>query len=850
MHIEDNLRAGMTPEEARRDALIRLGGLESVKQAYRERRGVPGLETMIQDLRYGARMLRKNPGFSLVAVLTLALGIGSATTIFSVLYNVLFDPFPYQDANRVVALRIRNLNAPQHRGWNAFMTPEVLDYQEQSQVFEDVIATCYEDVLYTTAEGTESLGCGLLSGNTFSFLGVPAAVGRTLTPEDGKPGAPPVFVMSFKMWRKYFNLDAGILGRTFTLNGVPTTLVGIMPGRFALGDNDLYKPVVLDRAKVNERHFMLHARLKPGVTVQQAEAELSVIAQRIFKVYPRNYPPDGRYVVKLVSWVDEILGSFRKTLYLLWAAVGLLLLIACSNVANMLLARASVREKEMAIRASVGASRTRLVRQLLLESLLLALIGMAVGCVFAHVGVKALVSAMPGGAIPAETVIRLNVPVLLFSVGLAGVTAVLFGLVPALHTARRDLVEPLKDARKGGGVGFRHNKLRPALVVLEVALSLVLLAGAGLLMRSFVRLTTMDLGFNPDHILVSWLSVPDGTSQTRRQFYGQLLPRLQALPGVVSVTTFVSLAPNGIWTDIEIPGKERTQAGWDVIIELCSEGYFQTLGWRLLRGRPFTGVEVNDGRKVVVVNQTFVNSYFGTEDPLGRQVRFNRLETLAEQRGEKATFEIVGVVADAKNRGIGESPGPEAFLPYTAMGGVGEPGIMLRTIGDPRALINTVRHEIRALNRNVLLSGQDSLAGIRRQYYYAGPRFRLFVVGVFASVALVLVALGVYSVIAYTVSRQTHEIGIRMALGAQPGNVLWLVLRGGLQPALIGIVVGVSAALALTRVIASWLFEVKPTDPVTLVGVSLLLVAISLIACWLPARRATKVDPMTALRYE
>lgn len=447
------------------------------------------MDSLWQDLRYGLRGLRNQPMFTALAALTLALGIGATTAIFSVIYNVLLDPFPYKEARRVVAPQIREANRANQSGRNFFQGPEFLDYLAQATIFEDVIANGYEDVLYTTKEGTEFFAGGLMSPNTFAFLGVPAVVGRTLNPDDAKPDAPPVFVMAYKTWLKYFNLDPGVVGQTYTLNGVLTTCVGVMPKRFTKLNSDIYKPIVLDRAdpKVADRYFMFQAKLKPGVTIEQAEAEFTLIAKRLAEVYPRNYPANKEFVVKFVSWVDNVVGPFRQVLNLLGAAVGLLLLIACTNVANMLLARGTAREKEMAVRASLGATRGRLVRQLLIENTLLALLGTAAGCLLAHVGLKAIVALIPEGAIPREAEIRLNTPALLFSLAIAGVTAVLFGLLPALQTARKDLVEPLKDTRKGGS-GARGGLFRNSLVVAEVALSIVLLIGAGLLMRSFIKL--------------------------------------------------------------------------------------------------------------------------------------------------------------------------------------------------------------------------------------------------------------------------------------------------------------------------------------------------------------------------
>jgi putative ABC transport system permease protein len=784
--------------------------------------------------------------------LALALGIGAATTIFSVIQNVLLDPFPYTDAERVVSIMIHDVSSSRPGGRTFFQTPEFLDYVEQSHVFEEVIGGTQGDVLITNGEGTEQFDGGEVTPNAFRFLGVPALLGRTLVPEDAKPGAPPVFVMSYKMWVKRFNMDPAIVGRSFVLNGVPHTLVGIMPKRFTKLGADLWRSVTLSRndPEARQRYFMFQARLKPGIAPQQAQADIEVIAHHLASVYPNNYPK--KFSVQIVSWLDSLVGQFRTTLYTLGAAVGLLLLIACTNVANMLLARASAREKEMAVRASLGASQWRLVRQLLVESFLLAVGGAAVGCLFAYAGLKAIVAAIPDGAIPKEADIRLNTPVLLFSLGVAAFTALLFGLAPAIQTAKRDIVEPLKDSGKGVSGGFRHGKLRSVLVVIEVALSLVLLAGAGLLMRSFVRLQHVELGLNPDKILVARLPLPRGqykTAAAKQHFFRQLLPRLQALPGVVAATAVSSLPPyGGIRSDIDIPGKTHTER-WESIFQLCSEGYFPTLQLRLARGRLLTEVEVNDARKVAVVNQTLVNRFFGQEDPIGKRININMLAKLPDAPVVNPSFEIVGIIADAKNQGIQDPPLPEMFVPYSITGAF-ERGIMVRTARDPLALLNVVRREIWAVDRNVALTLTDSLENFLARFSYASPRFTLILLSVFAGVGLVLVALGVYSVIAYAVSRQTHEIGIRMALGAGSGDVLQMVMRMGSRLIAFGLAAGLMASLAVTQVIASQLWSVSARDPLTLAGVILVVGMAGLAACYFPARRATHVDPMVALRHE
>jgi predicted permease len=805
--------------------------------------------TLWQDIRYGLRGLWNRPGFAALAILTLGLGMGATTTIFSAIQNILLDPFPYTDAHRVAMIHIRDSTSVRPGGRSYMQVAEFLDYQEQNQVFDEVIGGTGQDVLLTTAEGTELYTGGLVTANMFSFLGVPPVLGRTLTEADAAPGAPRVFVMADKMWVKY-NRDPGILGQSFVLNGVATTLVGIMPPRFTKLAADLYRPVKLDRGntEIKDQFFMFQARLKPGVTLQQAAADVTVIARRLATVYPNNYPK--QFTVNVVSWVDNIVGQFRATLFTLAAAVGLLLVIACANVANMLLARATAREKEMAIRVSLGATRWRLIRQLLLESILLAAGGAILGCLLAYGGVKAVAALIPEGFIPREAVIRLNTPVLVFSVAVAMLTTLFFGLVPALQTVRREMVEPLKDGGKGAGGGFRRGRLRRVLVVVEVAVSLLLLVGAGLLIRSFVGLRTVDLGFNPENVLSARIPLPReryATAAQKHQFFGAVLDRLHALPGVVVATETTTLPPyGGIGTDIEIGGKTHTEP-WRGIFQLCSEGYFQTLGLRLSRGRTFSAAEVNDARKVAVVNQTLVTRYFGQEDPIGQRVTLSMLKTFRDGRVDDPVFEIIGITSDAKNQGIEEPVTPEVFVPYTITGGF-ERGILVRTHGDPEALLNSVRREIWAVDRGVALTLTGSLTGYLRQFSYASPRFFLLLLTVFASVGLVLVAVGIYSVIAYTVSRQTHEIGLRMALGASRSSVLGMVALTGLKLVAIGAAIGFLASFVATKVLATQLSNVSRFDPLTLASVVGLMAIVGLAACYFPARRAMRLDPIVALR--
>ena len=812
--------------------------------------------TLGQDVRYALRNLGKSRSFAVVAVLTLALGIGASTAIFSVLDNVLMEPFPYPGASRFMSLEVHDTEQSQAGGRGGFNGPEYLEYAEQNHVFDGVIGSANTDVLYRSGEGSLRFRGSYVTPGTFEFLGMPALLGRVLQPADYEPWAPPVFVLRYKTWMKEFAGDPQIVNRIFVLNGVARTLIGIMPPRFGWGDAEMWIPDRPSRtldakeyAGTFPRYWFLLGHLKAGISKKEAEADLGVIATRLALAYPKDYPKHFRLEVQ--SLADGVVGQFRATIFIVLAAVGLLLLIGCGNVANLLLARAMTREKEFAVRAALGASRWRLVRQLLVESLLLAFGGAARGTRFAWGGLKSLVALLPQNIIPAEAVIEMSGPVLLFALVLAALTAVVFGLVPALKAAHKDVNEPLRDSTKGSGGGFRHGKLRNAVVVLEVALSLTLLVTAGLLMRSFIALREVHLGLRPDHVLVARLPLPLDRYKTAEQvtgFYRPLLLRLKALPGVLEATETSTLPPyGGIPSDIEIPGRTHEEK-WNAPFQLCSEGYFSVLKIQFLDGRTFTEAEVAGARKLAVVNQTFVKKYLGDENPIGKQVRILQLAEF-QDAVKDPTFEIIGLVADVKNQGLQDPVTPEIWVPYTVTGS-GFRGVLVRTVGEPLAMLNAVQHEIWATDNNVALTFTGTLEGYINQFSYAGPRFGFFLMGIFAGVGLVLVTIGVYSVLAYTTSRRTQEIGIRMTLGAGSADVLRMVLRMGLRLVGIGVGLGLVASIALGRVIGTQLWGVSAYDPWTLACVPVILLLTGVVACWVPARRAASVDPLVALRYE
>jgi putative ABC transport system permease protein len=857
-HVEQQIAgyiaSGLSPDEARRRACIEFGGLERFKEECRETRLENHLEILARDFRFAFRGLARDRRFAFIAIFALALGIGASTAIFSVVDNALFEPFPYKDSRHLVTIRLHDKDqADRWRG--EFLFAEFQELMKQNRVFDGMVANLEDDIIYTAGDSNLRLAGNYVTPGTFEFFGVPPFLGRSLEAADYQPGAPPVFVVRHAAWVGKFNSDPSLIGKTFNLNGVPRTLVGVAAPRFAWGGAELWLPRGPEEPKVFRegefpQYWGIVAHLKSGATAAEATADLAVIAQRLSTVYPKEYPK--HFAMEVLSFSYAVLPPrFRNSLYIFLAAVGLLLLIGCGNVANLLLVRATAREKEFAVRSALGASRFRLVRQLLAESFLLAISGAVLGILFAWAGVKILAAAIPEFTIASETVIEMNWTVLLFASVVGIATVFLFGLAPALQASRCDLHDSLRDTGKGVSGTVGRAGLRNALVVLEVALSLTLLFAAGLFARSFAALQEVPLGLQVDHVLTARMPLPTERYKTAAQltsFYRPLLARLKSVPGVASAAETSTIPPyGGIRSEVEVPGNAHTEK-WDTLFQLCSEDYFSVLRIQFIDGRPFTEAEVNDARKVAVINQTFRRRYFGNENPIGRRIHLQELKQFPDPLSEP-WFEIVGVVADARNRGLQEPLWPEAWIPYTVTAS-GMRGILVRTTNDPKSVIKAVGHEIWATDPGVAMAQPEPLEYFLDLFTFAQPRFGLWLVSIFAGIGLVLVTIGVYSVVAFTTSRRTHEIGIRIALGAARTDVLKMVLRKGLYLLLTGIVIGLSVSFALSRVLVSQLWGVSPYDRLTSIAVAGLLLLVGLVACWIPARRATRVNPSNALRYE
>jgi len=857
--IEDYIAEGMAPEDARRRALMEFGGMERVKEEVRETKWATHVDALVRDFGSAIRTLRKVPHFSLTAILTLTFGIAATTAMFSVVYNLRFDPFPYQAADRLATINIHNLKQVDTGGSDrdSFSMAELLVYREQNHVFDDLIGGYSTTVLFKQGDGTTMYGGAYVTANTFDFLGIPALLGRGITSEDAKPDAPPIFVMNYKLWKSDFNADPNIVGKNFVVGGKQRTLVGIMPPRFQAFSGRLWFPLELrvGAEGVNQvgnipAQLWTIGRLKPGISLQAASGEIEAISKNLAKVFPKAYPE--QFKVSVESLTESTMGNFKFMLYGLLGAVTILLLIACSNVAILLLSRATVREQEIALRISLGAPRSRLIRQFLLESLVLASFACFAGCLLAYVGLKGIEATIPTDPLPDEAVIGFRPVVLLFALGTSLVTTLICGLAPALHSLRGNLHECLLGSRKGVNSTFRYGRFRGVLVIAQVALSVVLLSGAGLLTRSFVALTRIDLGFDPKAILFAELHVSEDHPQTaeqERQFLGDVIAQVRAIPGVTSAALALSLPPVwGVYSDATVPGKAHDDP-WFTRYDLGSDGYIETLGLHLRRGRALSEGEIRSGAHVAVINEVLAKRFFAGEDPVGRRFKLDYLDEIPNAPHD-AYFEVVGVVGDFGNWDVRKTPLPEAILPYTILDRATKRILLARTSVPPGSLLAEVRRRIWSVDSNIAVTNAGTLQELLAMVDYAEPRFDVITSGAFAGIGLIFVVTGVFSLMAYTASLRTHEVGVRMAMGATRGAVLKMFLTDGMRLMAAGVLVGFAVSLALTRFLRSQLWGISATDPTTLAAVLLIILAAGALACLIPAHRAASADPLVALRYE
>jgi len=805
------------------------------------------LEGVGQDLRLAARGLRRRPGFAAAAIATLALGVGAATVMFSVVYSVLVNPFPYKNIDRAVVIGMRAVtNTGGWRGRGFFTPAEILALRDGNHTLEDLVAARSQTVVHDDGRSARLFHAEFVTPNLLDFFGVPPIFGRPFTLGDADPGAPRVFVMNHRVWQSEFGGNSDIVGQTFRLSGEPATLVGIMPARFNVYAADVW----IASGQADGGMWTVTARRRPGVDLTTVAADLDAIEHRFVDEHPGGAINPDHLAMAARTYLDSQLGNFRSTLYGLLAAVLLLLLIACANVANLMLVRGTVREREMAMRASIGATRGRLIGQLLMESLVLAAAAALAGYALAYAGLKIVVSLIPPGTVPAETSIEMSAPVLWLSLILAVVTTLVCGLAPALHLVRGELQPRLAAGAKGSGSTPSHTALRSGLVVAEVALAMVLVIGAGLSARAYFSLTRVDLGFDPRNVLYIRPFFPTdyGSADKKNAFSRQMLDRMRGFPGVTAVAESMLVPPLTYdWSDTIIPGKPHTER-WETRFELCSDGYFGLLGLQLLRGSLFTEEDVAAKRFVTVVNQTFARQYFPNEDPIGKQVKFQVFDRPFLDAPHDTYFQIVGVVTDHRTWGGEWQIVPQAFVPYSVQGCCFRT-FLARTSVAPDSLIKQAREAIWAIDPGVGISAGGSIEKTLTDFYRS-PQFDLFTLGAFGGIGLALISVGVFSVMAYTVSLRTHEIGVRMALGAGSARILLMIFAKGLRLVATGSLIGLAAAYMFSSVLASRIPGVSPTDPVTFGSVATVVLLVGLLACFLPARRATRVDPLVALRCE
>ena len=806
------------------------------------------MDSLLRDLRYALRTLRKTPGFTFFAVLTLALGVGAASTIFSVVDTVLLSPLPYRDPGSIVA--VYEANARDGLTDFPVAPANFIDWQRDNRVFSAMGASRRNGSLNLTVKGADPerlLGAQVTAGY-FTALGVAPQLGRAFTAEEDTPGGARVVVLSDALWRRRFSADPTIVGQTITLSNEPYTVVGVAPASMRLPSDqtELWLPMAFSAEEAANRggHSMnVVARLKPGVTLAQARTEMSAIAQRIATAYPAD---QTGFTTTVRSLSDDIVGDARTPLFVLAGAVGFVLLICCVNVANLMLARATGRQKEIAIRSAIGAGRKHIVRQLLAESLVLAVLGGATGLLLSTWGVELLVALGPR-ELPRLNELAVNGRVAAFAVAVSMLTGVVFGVAPALHASRADLNETLKDGTKGSAGGPARARARQALLVAEVAISLTLLVGAGLMLKSMSRLRDVDPGFEAAGLLTGAIALPSSkydTPEKRIAFFDAVGERLRATPGVEdaafasNLPLSGSVAMWGYWIEGKTPRGDNSQVPVASVYSVMGD-YFGTMEIPLRRGRLFTPQDRAGTPFVAIVNETLARQHFGGEDPIGKRIQFD------PDSGD--FYEIVGVVGDVRHRGVGEDAPPQLYTAY-AQGAFGGLSAVLRG-HDATALTNALRREVRAVDADQPVARIRTMEQLIAEGI-ARPRFITLLLGTFAGVALVLAVVGIYGVVAYSVAQRTQEFGIRMALGADARRVLGEVVGQAARVTVIGVVIGVAAALLMSRVLTSLLFQVNATDPMTYGVIVAVLLTATVVASWVPARRATRVSPMAALRPE
>ena len=866
MHTEDNVRNGMSATEARRNAIMKLGGIEQTKELYHDRQTLPVLEVFMQDLRYGLRMLRKNPGFTAVAVLSLALGIGANTTIFTVVNAILLHALPVRDISRLVEMDTVDTKTlvTQARSEKLGMSfPNFQDYRRDNTVFTDLAAFMPTEVTWSGGVEPRQLLSELVSANYFEVLGIRPARGRFFMPdEDTKPNGNDVAVLSYALWANKLGSDPGIIGKPLIFDARPYTVIGIAPRGFRgtitfFSSEQVWIPTSMKDQVLggkikdffNDRRFLTVGtigRLKPGVEMTAAEASLKTMATHLEAEFPKD---NGGRSVALSPLADAAVGvNDHKRIALAGAmmmgVVGLVLLIACVNLANLLLAQGARRQKEISLRAALGAGRTRIVRQMLTESMLLSLAGGAVGLGIAYAGRSILWSFRPPFIEQSGIDLSLDSHVLLFTLGVAILTGFIFGLVPAVKASRPDLMETLKSGGRSGTMGWRRDPLRSLLVIGEMALALITLVGAGLFLHSMQNAQKTELGFESKNLLamnfdLGALQYEEGRAQ---QFYRAAIEKVKNSPGVASVS-IASNAPigGGLLRTVFPEGRDEASGyrGTLTTVNNIIPGYFETLRIPVLRGRSFNDGDRKETTMVAVASEAMVKQYWPNEDGLGKRFHFF---------GDPTLREIVGVAANSVINEVGEEPQPIVFLPM-AQDYVPAVTLQVRTTGNPENVVATARAALQSLDPNLAVTNVFTIEQILAQALWA-PRMGGLLLALFGALALVLSAVGVYGVLSYSVNQQTREIGLRMAMGAQRSDVMRLILGQGLRLTVLGLGLGVLVALGLMRVLVSLLFDVRAYDPLTYTAVTLLLTAVALLACYIPARRAMRVDPMVALRYD